>query len=182
MKKRDTSDDNWTVYHTGLHSSEPEDYFIKLNETAAASDNHTTWNDTAPTATLFTTQNDSRNNANGAKYVFYAFKSVDGYSKVGAYSGNGNDDGAFIYQSNAVSLIDSGDNFKESNFTTNTIGAKYLFFDPYRKRQIEKPNLYSWKANNGFKWKDLIPAISVYAGANFDHLKESLINIISRLQ
>ena len=97
VKKRDTSDDNWTVYHKGLHSSEPEDYFIKMNETAAASDNHTTWNDTAPTATLFTTQNDSRNNANGAKYVFYAFKSVDGYSKVGAYSGNGNDDGAFIY-------------------------------------------------------------------------------------
>ncbi|MCP4483837.1 MAG: transporter, partial [Flavobacteriaceae bacterium] len=58
------------------------------------------------------------------------------------------------YQSNAVSLVDSGDNFKESNFNTNTIGAKYLFFDPYRKRQIEKPNLYSWKANNSFKWKD----------------------------
>ncbi|MFK5983078.1 MAG: transporter [Flavobacteriaceae bacterium] len=58
--------------------------------------------------------------------------------------------------------------YKESNFTTNTIGAKYLFFDPYRKKELEKPNLYSWKANNSFKWRDLVPAISVYAGANFD--------------
>lgn len=81
------------------------------------------------------------------------------------------------YQSNAVSLIDSGDNFKESNFNTNTIGAKYLFFDPYRKRQIEKPNLYSWKANNSFKWKDLIPAISVYAGANFDQANNPLTHL-----
>jgi len=59
-------------------------------------------------------------------------------------------------------------NYKESNFTSNTIGAKYLFYDPYRKKQLEKPNLYSWKANNSFHWKDLVPAISIYAGANFD--------------
>jgi len=58
--------------------------------------------------------------------------------------------------------------YKESNFTSNTIGAKYLFYDPYRKKELEKPNLYSWKANNSFQWRDLIPAISIYAGANFD--------------
>ena len=74
------------------------------------------------------------------------------------------------YQSNSITLTDSGATFKERNFTSNTVGAKYLFFDPYRKKQLEKPNLYSWKANNGFKWKDLIPAISLYAGANFDQV------------
>jgi hypothetical protein len=30
------------------------------------------------------------------------------------------------------------------------------------------PNLYSWKKNHKFQWADLIPAVSVYAGANFD--------------
>ena len=55
-----------------------------------------------------------------------------------------------------------------SNFRSNTLGAKYLFYDPYRKRTLEGPNLYSWKANNRFQWRDLIPAISFYAGANFD--------------
>ena len=74
------------------------------------------------------------------------------------------------FRSNSVT-VNSGAipfEYKESNFTTNTIGAKYLFFDPYRKKELKKPNLYSWKANNSFNWSDLVPAISVYAGANFD--------------
>ena len=58
--------------------------------------------------------------------------------------------------------------FNQSNFRSNTIGAKYLFFDPYRKMVVEGPNIRSWKANNKFQWKDLIPAVSIYAGANID--------------
>jgi hypothetical protein len=57
---------------------------------------------------------------------------------------------------------------KRSNFKSVTIGAKYLVFDPYKNEENNKPNLYSWKANHSFKWKSLIPAIAVYAGANFD--------------
>lgn len=74
------------------------------------------------------------------------------------------------FRSNSVTDNSGGNpyEYKQSNFTSNTIGAKYLFFDPYRKKELEKPNLYSWKANNSFHWKDLVPAISVYAGANFD--------------
>ncbi|GIM62043.1 transporter [Capnocytophaga canis] len=49
-------------------------------------------------------------------------------------------------------------------FINNTIGAKYLIYNPYFD---EKPNLYSWKANNKFQWKRLIPAVGVYAGMNF---------------
>jgi hypothetical protein len=55
-----------------------------------------------------------------------------------------------------------------SNFKNFTIGAKYLVYDPYKNAEEDKPNLYSWKANHQFKWKTLIPAIAVYAGANFD--------------
>ncbi len=64
------------------------------------------------------------------------------------------------------SVISSED--KRSNFKNFTVGAKYLIYDPYRKAQDDKPNLYSWKANHSFKWKYLIPAVAVYAGANFD--------------
>ncbi|SDR75143.1 Putative MetA-pathway of phenol degradation [Gramella sp. MAR_2010_147] len=53
------------------------------------------------------------------------------------------------------------------NFKTNSIGAKYLVFDPNVSLAEDKPNLYSWKANQRFKWKTLIPAVSIYAGANF---------------
>ena len=57
---------------------------------------------------------------------------------------------------------------KRSNFKTVTFGAKYLVYDPYKKSEEDKPNLYSWKANHRFKWSSLIPAVSVYVGANFD--------------
>lgn len=58
--------------------------------------------------------------------------------------------------------------YNQSNFKSNTLGAKYLIYDPYKKRDMEKPNLYSWKANNSFRWRELIPAVSFYAGVNFD--------------
>ncbi|OYU79585.1 MAG: hypothetical protein CFE23_13445 [Flavobacterium sp. BFFFF1] len=48
-----------------------------------------------------------------------------------------------------------------------TIGAKYLFYDP-NKNYEEKPNLYSWKANHKFKWREFIPAVAVYAGFNLN--------------
>jgi hypothetical protein len=57
---------------------------------------------------------------------------------------------------------------KRANFKFLTVGAKYLVYDPYKNSEEDKPNLYSWKANRGFKWKSLIPAISVYLGANYD--------------
>ena len=74
------------------------------------------------------------------------------------------------YQRNEVTFDDgfvTGE-FTQANFRLNSLGAKYLLYDPYRKRELEGPNLYSWKANNTFQWRDLSPAISVYAGANFD--------------
>jgi hypothetical protein len=55
-----------------------------------------------------------------------------------------------------------------SNFKNITIGAKYLVFDPLKNAEEEKPNLYSYHANKKFKWNSLIPAVAVYAGANFD--------------
>ena len=45
------------------------------------------------------------------------------------------------------------------------IGAKYLLYDPF-KSQEKKINVYSWKVDKSFKWKQLIPAVSVFAGAN----------------
>lgn len=50
-------------------------------------------------------------------------------------------------------------------FVNNTIGAKYLLFKP--KFLDEEPNIYSWKANNSFHWRNLTPSIALYAGMNF---------------
>ena len=50
-------------------------------------------------------------------------------------------------------------------FVNNTIGAKYLLFKP--AFLDEEPSIYSWKANNSFRWRNLTPSISLYAGVNF---------------
>ncbi|MFE3866718.1 transporter [Flavobacterium sp. LS2P90] len=46
------------------------------------------------------------------------------------------------------------------------LGAKYLIYDPFKNYE-KKVNVYSWKANRSFNWHQLIPAVSVFAGANF---------------
>jgi Putative MetA-pathway of phenol degradation len=46
------------------------------------------------------------------------------------------------------------------------VGFKCLIYDPYKK--FNKPNLYSYKANHSFQWRNLIPAVSLYAGSNFN--------------
>ena len=58
--------------------------------------------------------------------------------------------------------------YDRTDFLQNTVGVKYLIFDPFKNEGNRKPNLYSWKANNAFQWKNLIPALAVYAGANFN--------------
>lgn len=55
-----------------------------------------------------------------------------------------------------------------TDFRRNRIGLKYLLYDPFKNPEANKPNLYSWRANNKFQWKNLIPAVSVYGGATFN--------------
>ena len=74
--------------------------------------------------------------------------------------------GSFLSSTERIPSGASEDELKTSNFEYNTLGIKYLVFDPYKKRSLEGPNIRSWKDNFRFKWRDLIPAVSVYAGAN----------------
>lgn len=53
-----------------------------------------------------------------------------------------------------------------TNFRSNILGAKFLLFDPEIHVPERKVNLYSWKANQRFNWRTLIPAVAVYGGAN----------------
>ena len=55
-----------------------------------------------------------------------------------------------------------------TDFTRNRLGLKFLIYDRYKNPERNKPNLYSWKANYGFKFKNLIPSVSLYGGATFN--------------
>ncbi len=60
---------------------------------------------------------------------------------------------------------------RRTDFEFNTIGVKYLIYDPYKKPKdkdsINYDELKSWKERYRFKWKNLIPAVSAYVGMNY---------------
>ena len=72
------------------------------------------------------------------------------------------------FQQHDIEYLDLGYSEKVRNFARNTVGVKYLIYDPNIKRVQKGPNLYSWRKNNRFQVEDLIPAISVFGGVNFD--------------
>ena len=72
-------------------------YYLKLNDTVAETSYSAIWNSLAPTADVFNVGTDGVNGVDGRTYVAYCFHSVEGYSKIGSYVGNGDADGAFIY-------------------------------------------------------------------------------------
>jgi hypothetical protein len=47
------------------------------------------------------------------------------------------------------------------------LGVKYLIYDHFKDPERNKPNLYSWRANNVFRLRNLIPSVALYAGANY---------------
>ena len=71
-----------------------------------------------------------------------------------------------------LSLVDVKN--KRANFKNLNIGAKYLIYDPLKNKE-DKPNLYSYFADKGFKWSQFIPAVSVVAGVNYDTSDNSYV-------
>lgn len=67
------------------------------------------------------------------------------------------------YQNETINSLFSST--KISNLKQTVLGAKYLIYDPFKNYE-KKVNVYSWKANRAFNWRQLVPAVSVFAGAN----------------
>ena len=57
---------------------------------------------------------------------------------------------------------------KETIIGKQTLGFKYLFFDPYKNKKWHGENVYSWNAGRKIKLTDFIPAISAIAGSSFN--------------
>ena len=80
--------DNWNVYHAS-NTAQPETDVLYLNLSNSTSDNNTIWNDTAPTASVFSIGSNSGINTNASPYIAYCFSEIAGYSKFGSYTGTG---------------------------------------------------------------------------------------------
>lgn len=81
--------------------------------------------------------------------------------------------GAFLEQLEFIGEFDYKMDFFKNPYYYKTrsglnnfrLGAKYLIYDPWKRYEGEN-NVYSWKIRHEFKWRYLIPAVAVYAGAN----------------
>ena len=60
------------------------------------------------------------------------------------------------------------DSKKRNGLKNATFGFKYLIYDPFKLNGEKKINVYSWKANHKFNWKQFIPSVSGYLGANLN--------------
>ena len=70
---------------------------LYLNESELSRASSSTWNDTAPTSSVFSVGSSSTTNYSSQAMLAYCWHSVEGYSKIGRYTGNGNADGPFVY-------------------------------------------------------------------------------------
>ena len=82
---------NWGVYIEAIGNSNT--LFLDLTNAETA---RTYWDSTSPTSTVFTVK-DGVVNDTGSDYIAYVFADVNGFSKMGSYTGNGNADGPFVY-------------------------------------------------------------------------------------
>jgi hypothetical protein len=109
VKARDRDDANWGVYHSAVGAT--KSLFLQSREAAFDSDEY--FNDTEPTASVFTLGVNAQGNTDTKTYIAYVFAPVEGFSKFGSYIGNGNAYGPMVnlgFQPEFLLLKSTGDN------------------------------------------------------------------------
>ena len=135
FKNRSQGDD-WVVYHH-KNTSDPDTDHLHLNTDAATSDDQEMFDDVNFAADEINIGTNHEVNADGENYVAYAWAEVQGFSKFGFYTGNGNANGPFINTGfkPAFLIIKPFDN--QSNWfiidstrePTNPAGNKFFYAD-----------------------------------------------------
>ena len=85
VKSRSSGVYDWRAYSATLGATK----YLTPNASSFEGTSSTSWNDTAPTTSVFTVGSSAVVNGSGATYVAYLFATVAGVSKVGSYTGTG---------------------------------------------------------------------------------------------
>jgi hypothetical protein len=158
FKARDYDGQNWYSTHVGLAGG--VETHIELDTDAAEHADGDYMNRVAPTSSVFSLGYNFTTNKNGNAYVAYCFNSVEGYSKFGSYSGNGNADGTFVYTGFRPAWLmvkltsGSGENwhiFDNKRATFNVMKARLIADGSTAENNND--NILDF-TSNGFKWRD----------------------------
>ena len=100
-KRTSATDSNWVVWQKNLTGGNTvtDAYYMYLNGTNGQNaSGGVFYKGTDITSTTFGFQSGNANvNASGQNYVAYCFAEVAGYSAFGSYTGNGSNDGPFVF-------------------------------------------------------------------------------------
>jgi len=77
--------------------TDPETDMIQFATTGTLTDVAEAWNDTAPTSSVISIGSSALGNASGQACIGYAFAEIQGFSKIGYYSGTGQALGTKVY-------------------------------------------------------------------------------------
>jgi len=130
MVKRLDASDNWIVYHRGNGNStlDASHYNIRLDSTNARQDSASRWNDTLPTASVFSVGTDGGVNDNGGSYVAYLFaggESTAATARSVNYTSSAND--LLVVGSTSDLSFGTGDFTVEGWFREDTLTNMGIF-------------------------------------------------------
>ena len=147
-----SASEDWVIWINAFAANQ----YIRLNTNAAVATSTGMWNNTLPTSSVFSVNNEEKNNNSGQNIIAYCFAEKTGFSKFGSYTGNGNADGTFVYTGFKPGFVllkrnDSGYSWAIVDNKRSTTGSnltdKYLIPDTNAAEQSASVDLLS----NGFK-------------------------------
>ena len=153
--KSRTTTQNWIVYHPAKTTSVPGSPGLYLNNSLAGFATGGSWI-TELSSTRIAITDGKVSSGSNRDDVVYSFKSVEGFSKIGSYAGNGSTDGTFVYTGFrpafvlGKSITSSGDNwfvFDNKRDVDNVVGAD---LNP-DSTATEATSTYMDFVSNGFK-------------------------------
>ena len=165
VKNRDSAY-QWVVYHKQTTAT----HYLGLNLTDAAAASTVQWNDTEPTSSVFTLGVSLATNESGSNIISYLFTSVEGFSKVFGYTGNGNADGPFVYCGFRPRYVllkrsDSAASWKIHDTTRDIYNVTTKSLYPDLTSAEYSASNQSWDIlSNGFKIRDSNTDMNASAG------------------
>jgi len=114
--------EGWLAYHKAIGATKAAGH---LNSTGVPHDHTDYFNDTEPTSSVFTLGAGDNGNNSGEDNIAYLWTSIQGFSKFGSYTGNGNADGTFVYTGFRPALV-------IIKRTDSSSGANWLLLDSVR--------------------------------------------------
>ena len=168
IKNRHTDVSDWrggSTFVSGKTYADGNGYYYEINDSKALTNpgSAVLWGSSPanPTATVFSVgPAHVSTNKDTYSYVAYAFHSVEGYSKVGIYTGNNNADGTFVYtgfRPEFLMVKSTGDTGKWNMFDNkrNTYNVVTSTIRADIANPANTSNDLVDFVSNGFKWRNV---------------------------